>query len=76
MDLHDGTAAMAPGAPPPGWYGHPDDRPRIARWWDGRDWSQTTRACIAPLPPPFDDMASVRRTVGTRSLAPAEPVAA
>jgi hypothetical protein len=76
MDLHDGTAAVALNAPPPGWYGHPDDRPRIARWWDGRDWSQTTRACIAPLPPPFDDMAAVLSHLGTRSLAPTATVAA
>jgi Protein of unknown function (DUF2510) len=51
------TSAAAVNVPAPGWYGHPDDRPGIARWWDGRDWSRSTRACLAPLPPPVGDTA-------------------
>jgi hypothetical protein len=36
--------------PPPGWYPDPDRTPGRLRWFDGVQWSSTTRD--APAPPP------------------------
>jgi hypothetical protein len=63
MDEYN-TVSTSPNVPSPGWYGHPDDRPGIARWWDGSNWSRSTRACLAPLPPPVDCPATEVPPVG------------
>jgi hypothetical protein len=63
MDEYN-TVGASLNVPSPGWYGHPDDRPGIARWWDGRDWSRTTRACLAPLAPPVEYRATEVVQVG------------
>jgi Protein of unknown function (DUF2510) len=65
------TLAAAVNAPAPGWYGHPDDRPGIARWWDGRDWTRSTRACLAPLAPPLVGSVTDPEVVGATTLSPA-----
>jgi hypothetical protein len=65
MDYYEPLAA-ANNSPAPGWYGHPDDRPGIARWWDGRGWSRSTRACLAPLPPPVHSSANEPRATSLR----------
>jgi hypothetical protein len=35
---------------PPGWYEDPYGAPGLMRWWDGRQWTETTEA--TPVPPP------------------------
>lgn len=69
MDSSDGRSAA------PGWYPDPHD-PRMARWFDGRDWTQRTRPIPSldeppsPLPPsPFVPAASPRGATDPSSSA-------
>lgn len=37
--------------PPPGWWDDPYGDPYLARWWDGKEWTDHTKA-KADLPGP------------------------
>jgi hypothetical protein len=37
---------------PPGWYPDPDTDGATARFWDGNDWTDRTRASVRPTPGP------------------------
>lgn len=49
--------------PPPGWYPDPRD-PNLARYWDGKRWTEFTgpRDAAAPATPP--PIAEAERTEG------------
>ncbi|HEU4980830.1 MAG TPA: DUF2510 domain-containing protein [Solirubrobacterales bacterium] len=45
------------GSPPPGWYPDPSD-PDLARYWDGRRWTEFTgprQAAPPAIPPPITE---------------------
>jgi hypothetical protein len=48
------TAAL----PPPGWYPDPDGTPQRLRWWNGVQWSGSTKPVDVPVPGTADEVSA------------------
>jgi hypothetical protein len=57
-----------------GWYPDPDDNGASQRWWDGTDWSETTRPTPAARPRPTPTPAPAPAQYAPQSVATAQRV--
>lgn len=54
---------------PAGWYPDPDTDGATARYWDGDDWTERTRASLRPTPGPLAGRRSIRTAAAAGAVA-------